>query len=253
MSSLFEIDKAKAKPATFGDYTDAAQLKRDIELVLKKVCSDIGVKDKLPDNRLMTIMGMMSKYYREFSIKDIVDAFELMLVGELDDFLPKDKKGQAEKNHYQDFSVEYFLRILNGYRKRKISRNPVKALLPEKVVDEKEKAIRHGNYLDDLVKWADNSKMEGSFVSLGWEFTYDLFLKWGLVPEDGKMVLKYKAPVEKAQFQERKKERPIGEGGFAFQYAKYIREAIKNLHENGQTLKEIILKFEYDENNLDNQ
>lgn len=43
-------------------------------------------------------------------------AFELMVTGELNDYLPKDRYGNPDKEHYQLFNADYFCKVLNAYR-----------------------------------------------------------------------------------------------------------------------------------------
>lgn len=50
------------------------------------------------------------------TLADIKLAFELATTGELDDYLPKDRNGQPDKAHYQQFNADYFAKILNAYR-----------------------------------------------------------------------------------------------------------------------------------------
>ena len=60
-------------------------------------------------------------------------AFEMLSIGELDEFLPKNQ-GQPDKNHYQSFSVEFITRILKAFISLKSRTNiEVKKLLPSPV------------------------------------------------------------------------------------------------------------------------
>lgn len=61
-------------------------------------------------------MDILKKYYSGFTLDEVRSAFELALVGELDAYLPKGKNGEADKNHYQVFSVEFICKILNAYK-----------------------------------------------------------------------------------------------------------------------------------------
>lgn len=58
------------------------------------------------------------EYYGGYTIEDMSLAFELLVVGELDDYLPKDSQGNADRKHYQRFNADYFARVLNAYGKR---------------------------------------------------------------------------------------------------------------------------------------
>lgn len=39
----------------------------------------------------------------------------MLITGELDDYLPKDRDGNAERKHYQQFNADYFAKVLNAY------------------------------------------------------------------------------------------------------------------------------------------
>ena len=63
-------------------------------------------------------LDILKRYYSNFTLSDIKLAFELATTGELDEFLPKDKQGNPDKNHYQQFNADYFAKILGAYRKK---------------------------------------------------------------------------------------------------------------------------------------
>lgn len=39
----------------------------------------------------------------------------MLITGKLDDYLPKDRDGNAERKHYQQFNADYFAKVLNAY------------------------------------------------------------------------------------------------------------------------------------------
>lgn len=63
-------------------------------------------------------LDILKRYYSNFTLSDIKLAFELATTGELDEFLPKDKQGNPDKNHYQQFNAEYLSKILNAYKRK---------------------------------------------------------------------------------------------------------------------------------------
>lgn len=65
------------------------------------------------------LMDFLKKYYETFSLADVKLAFEMAASGELNEFLPKDRDGKADKNHYQQFNVDYFGKILNAYKTKR--------------------------------------------------------------------------------------------------------------------------------------
>lgn len=64
------------------------------------------------------LLDILKKYYSQLTLADIKLAFELATTGELDDYLPKDRNGQPDKAHYQQFNADYFAKILNAYRRK---------------------------------------------------------------------------------------------------------------------------------------
>lgn len=63
-------------------------------------------------------LDILKRYYSNFTLSDIKLAFELATTGELDEFLPKDKHGNPDKNHYQQFNANYFAKILKAYKQK---------------------------------------------------------------------------------------------------------------------------------------
>lgn len=86
------------------------------------------------------LLDILKKYYSQLTLADIKLAFELATTGELDDYLPRDRNGQPDKSHYQQFNADYFAKILNAYRRKqngvinkayKALPEPKKELTPE--------------------------------------------------------------------------------------------------------------------------
>lgn len=63
-------------------------------------------------------LDILKRYYSNFTLSDVKLAFELATTGELDEFLPKDKHGNPDKNHYQQFNADYFAKILKAYKQK---------------------------------------------------------------------------------------------------------------------------------------
>jgi len=94
----------------------------EVKLIVigKGILQDIGVRDWNDENanrhRLIRFSDIVKRYFNTLSLREIKLAFEFMAVGYLDEYLPKDRNGKAERNHYQDFSMEYYSKILNAYK-----------------------------------------------------------------------------------------------------------------------------------------
>lgn len=63
-------------------------------------------------------LDILKRYYSNYTLSDVKLAFELATTGELDEFLPKDKHGNPDKNHYQQFNADYLSKILNAYKRK---------------------------------------------------------------------------------------------------------------------------------------
>lgn len=66
---------------------------------------------------LMRIAMLLKRYYPSMTMNEIVMAFELLVVGKLDGYLPRDAQGNPDRKHYQQFNIEFLSKILNAYRK----------------------------------------------------------------------------------------------------------------------------------------
>lgn len=100
-----------------------AELVKKIAVASKYICRDLGIKDwnnpeimKYDATRFLTTL---KNYYKDLSIQEVKVAFELAAVGDLDEWLPKDKNGDPDRNHYQAFSLSFYTKILNAYRAKK--------------------------------------------------------------------------------------------------------------------------------------
>lgn len=64
------------------------------------------------------LVDILKRYYSNLTLADIKLAFELATTGELDEYLPKDKQGNPDKNHYQQFNADYFAKIMKAYKQK---------------------------------------------------------------------------------------------------------------------------------------
>lgn len=88
-----------------------------IEKLTKYISIDVGIKN-LDGYYVTRFTDILLRYYSTLTLNEIKLAFELSMAGELDAYLPKDRDGNPDKNHYQAFNVEYITKILNAYKKR---------------------------------------------------------------------------------------------------------------------------------------
>lgn len=64
------------------------------------------------------LVDILKRYYSYLTLADIKLAFELATTRELDEYLPKDKQGNPDKNHYQQFNADYLAKILKAYKQK---------------------------------------------------------------------------------------------------------------------------------------
>lgn len=126
------------------DFSDE-ELTHKIGLIAKYIARDAGIKS-VDDYEIARFMSVLKLYYSLFSLQEIRMAFEFAMTGELDEFLPRDKDGNPDKNHYQTFNIEYITKILNAYKKRRreTEHKGYKALPePKKELTPEEKRFYH--------------------------------------------------------------------------------------------------------------
>lgn len=104
--------------------------------ILKYIAMDIGfiIPQDIEDWQYIQarILDILKRYYSNYTLSDVKLAFELATTGELDEFLPKDKHGNPDKNHYQQFNADYLSKILNAYkRKQNVVIDKAFKVLPE--------------------------------------------------------------------------------------------------------------------------
>lgn len=100
---------------------DERELVKDSAVMFKYIAIDVGYT--IPSQNewsyiLTRLVGIMKRYYGNYTLADIKLAFELATIGKLDDYLPKDSHGAPDRKHYQQFNVEYFSKIFGAYIKR---------------------------------------------------------------------------------------------------------------------------------------
>lgn len=132
------------------------------------------------------LLDLLKKYFASLSLADIKLAFEMAAMGELNEHLPKDRNGEPDKNHYQQFNAEYFGKILNAYKKKQgeVIHKAMKALPePEHKPSEKELAYYHNQTLDSIKNAYLRYKDQNEFVVDGLleMFIYNLLEKNNLV------------------------------------------------------------------------
>lgn len=95
------------------------ELATEMAKALKFIAKDVGYRETDQNERnylVVRICEIVKRYYETLSMRDFRLAFEMSITGELDEYLPKGRDGQADRGHYQQFNAEYVCKILNAYR-----------------------------------------------------------------------------------------------------------------------------------------
>lgn len=124
MGALGPVEKAvflASTAKTIAEY-DATELSAELAVALKWICKDVGYRSPDESDRQYLVIRtaeILKRYYTGLTLKDFRMAFEMSITGELDDFLPRGRDGQPDRNHYQQFNAEYVCKILNAYKCRR--------------------------------------------------------------------------------------------------------------------------------------
>ncbi len=170
--SLFEpVERAvfiASTEKTIDEY-NGEQLTAELASTMKFVAKDVGYR--ITDERefgylVIRVAEILKRYYGNLTVKEFKMAFEMCITGELDDFLPRDRAGQPDKNHYQQFNADYVCRIVNAYRaKRAFILKKANAARPkaEKARDLEEEARQRKVIIEDLCTAYECYCLDGVF------------------------------------------------------------------------------------------
>jgi hypothetical protein len=138
-------------------------------LLAKRICSDYSIRE-VDQSQVYRFFTACREYYNQFTLEEIRLAFELALFGELDEYLPKDSKGQPDKSAYQNFSLEFICKILNAFKahRQKVWNKIYKLALEEpKEVSDDEKQ-EHFDKFAETVEELYESWKRGEALNLMW-------------------------------------------------------------------------------------
>jgi hypothetical protein len=157
--SEVEIDVAHAGTKTPIASYDQDKLRTQLAIYCKNLCRDLGIRTwDNPDIMAMDtsrFYTFLVKHYKQFTMKEVQQAFELLSAGKLDEYLPVDRNGHPDKGHYQMFSVEFQTKVLNAYAKlKKAVWSKSYSLLPDRTEPtEEEKATYHRTFIDQIYRY----------------------------------------------------------------------------------------------------
>lgn len=152
------------------------------------VCSDFGLN--APERSAVksvfsSIFDVIDLYFDDLSFAEVKLAWRLLAVGELDNYLPKDRYGNPDKNHYGSLNVDYVTKVLKAYRKRKADMMAkTTALLPDKpkATPEQERAflnVQANNFIFAIMKYKYSGRFKAESDRLISESTFKYMERLG--------------------------------------------------------------------------
>ena len=177
---------------TIAEY-DANELSIELAKALKWIAKDVGYRATDESERVYLVVRVaeiLKRYYDGLTMRDFKMAFEMSITGELDDYLPKGRDGQADRGHYQQFNAEYVCKILNAYKYRRAAvlkkANDAMPPEPEKpITPEQAKELRNRTK-QDCINAFEQFKANGympDISPIGEMLYYELLTDAGLAPE----------------------------------------------------------------------
>lgn len=123
LARLDSVDREIVQANDFKRFQEYEQgeLVRDLAKVMQLALRDIGYKGTQDDIKyiLVTAARLLPKYFGTLTMRDFSLAFELLSVGELDGYLPRNTQGEPDKKHFNNVNADYISRVMNAYKKRR--------------------------------------------------------------------------------------------------------------------------------------
>lgn len=177
---------------TIAEY-DANELSIELAKALKWIAKDVGYRATDESERgylVVRVAEILKRYYANLTMRDFKMAFEMSITGELDEYLPKGRDGQADRGHYQQFNAEYVCKILNAYKGRRESvLRKANAAIPEteskpnaKIVSDlmlRQKQI----FIEVLENYRINERFPDGMTPITEIICCDVLAGCGLMPE----------------------------------------------------------------------
>jgi len=164
-------------------------LVEQINILVPMICKDLGIVkwNDGPDKGQYVktrFYQTVTRYYSGLSISSLKLAFDMLAIGQLDDYLPKDRNQQPEKGHWGEFSFEFYCRILNAYVKKtsevwgKVRLNLPK---PENIISLEQQNENKNIIIEDIYNAFDNYKKNQVDPDFDLEVHINTLIEAGLI------------------------------------------------------------------------
>lgn len=85
-------------------------------VLANSISRNAGIKT-LSEDDIVTFCNSLMTYYPQYTLQEVKLAFEVLHVGELNEYLPADRYGNPDKSHYGTFNLSYIGKIMQAYGK----------------------------------------------------------------------------------------------------------------------------------------
>lgn len=135
LSNVDALILTAAKNATIGEMQPSA-VTSAINQIFHFISIDIGYKKPAEDAEwqyiVVRLSDVLKRHFYDLTIEDVKTAFELLTVGDLDNYLPTNSSGEPDRSHYQNLNAEYLCKVLRAYKKRRdVAYTNIKAAQPK--------------------------------------------------------------------------------------------------------------------------
>lgn len=152
---------------TIAEY-NANELSIELARALKWIAKDVGYRVTDESERgylVVRVAEILKRYYDGLTMRDFKMAFEMSITGELDEYLPKGRDGQADRGHYQQFNAEYVCKILNAYKYRRAAilkkANDAMPSEPDREISPEESKQLHNITISECIKAFEHYRDNG--------------------------------------------------------------------------------------------
>lgn len=156
---------------------DPEEVKENGRKYLRIVFKDLGIRDAVSDYDLGRFLIYVKRYYAGLTFDDIVEMFELVVVGKL----------SGVKEHYGKWSASFYCSVINAYiayKAKQFQRKDLDALPPApKITPEKRRQLR-SEFETSMVNSFEKLKETGRIKPININLTvYEYWSAAGELPE----------------------------------------------------------------------
>ena len=135
LSNVDALILAAAKNATIGEM-QPTEIVAAVNQCFRFISIDVGYKRPADDAEwqyiVVRLADVLKRHFYDLTIEDVKTAFELLTVGDLDNYLPTNSSGEPDRSHYQNLNAEYLCKVLRAYKKRRdVAYTNIKAAQPK--------------------------------------------------------------------------------------------------------------------------